>query len=151
MPKKPIRSWVLIADGARARILVNEGRGSGLEPVPGKDFNATHAATRVLGADKPGRVFESADSARHAMAPRVDWHEYEKHLFARMIAADLDKAAERRAFDRLVLVAPPKSLGELRAALGAETRKKVTAELAKDLTSIPDHDLAPHLAETVPL
>ena len=85
------------------------------------------------------------------MEPRVDWHEYEKHLFAVSMAKVLDEAAERGAFDRLVLVAPPKTLGALRAALKPRTRKMVIAEVGKDLTHVPVQGLTGHLRDVVPL
>ena len=144
-------TWILIADGARARIILSEGWSSGLERALNYDFAASHAPTRTYGADRPGRTSESADGSRHALEPRVDWHQYEKHLFAVSMAKVLDQAAERGVFDRLVLVAPPKTLGALRAALKPRTRKMVIAELGKDLTHVPVRGLMEHLRDVVPL
>ena len=144
-------TWILIADGARARIVLSEGWSSGLRRALDHDFAASRAPTRTYGADKPGRTFESADGSRHALEPRVDWHQYEKHLFAVSMAKVLDQAAERGVFDRLVLVAPPKTLGALRAALKPRTRKMVIAEVGKDLTHVPVRGLAEHLRDVVPL
>ena len=81
------------------------------------------------------------------MAPRVDWHNYEKHLFAKSMAKRLDQAALKKKFDRLILVAPPHTLGELRAALDKQTREKVSAELNKDLTNMSVQDLSAPLSE----
>ncbi len=143
------RTWILIADGARARILATEGRGTGLRPATDATYEADHRPTREIGSDRPGRVFESADGSRHAYAPRVDWHQYEKHLFAKKMAAVLDGARKRGDFEALVLVAPPKALGELRAALDSHTLAKVSAELAKDITNVRDHDIGPYLSGMV--
>lgn len=143
------KTWILVADGARAHILLNRGPATGLEPVGGHDFAAPLPPTRELGSDRPGRTHRSADSTRAAMEPRVDWHAYEKHLFAKSMAKVLDEAAMAKAFDRLVLVAPPRVLGELRAALGAQTRALVKAELNKDLTHLAPHELLPHLADVL--
>ena len=129
-------TWILIADGAQARILVNEGPGTGLKPLAGAEYEADHRPSREIGTERPGRTHQSiGDGTRHALAPRVDWHEFEKHLFAKEMAALLDKACERRAYYSLVLVAPPRALGELRAALGKNALAKVTAELGKDLVN----------------
>ena len=144
-------TWILIADGARARIVLSEGWSSGLERALDYDFAVSHVPTRTFGTDRPGRTFGSADGSRHAVEPRVDWHEYEKHLFAVSMAKVLDEAAERGAFDRLVLVAPPKTLGALRAALKPRTRKMVIAEVGKDLTHVPVRGLTEHLRDVVPL
>lgn len=146
---KKIITYVLIADGARARIVLNEGPGRGLVAAYPNDFvsSASRLHTRDLVADKPGRGFESADGSRHAMTPRVDWHRNKKHQFAKSMARVLDKAAARKAFDRLILVAPPDSLGVLRKALTGKTRALVTAEIPKDLTKVPIRDLPGYFKE----
>jgi protein required for attachment to host cells len=145
------RTWILIADGARARILLNEGPGAGLKPATDTEYESDRRPTREVGSDRPGRVHESADVMGHAYAPRVDWHQFAKHLFAREMAQILDAAAGRGAFDDLVLVAPPKTLGELRASLSKGSRAKVSAELGKDLCNVPVHDLPSRLAEVLKL
>jgi protein required for attachment to host cells len=150
MAKK--KTWILVADGARARIFVNEGPGTGMRGLAGADYEADHRPTHEIGVERPGRTQESlGDGTRHAYAPRVDWHEYEKHLFAKEMAQVIDQACERGAFDALVLVAPPKALGELRAALGKNALAKVAAELDKDLVNTPEHDLPGHLTEAITL
>ncbi len=144
-------TWVLIADGARARLLQTTGWEHGLEPASSVDFIADHRPTREIGAERPGRVHESADSTRHAMAPRVDWHQFEKHLFAKEMAAMLNMARARGEFDRLVLVAPPATLGDLRKELDKPTAALVFAELDKDLTHVAVHDLKGHLEKIMPV
>ena len=143
-------TWILVADGARARILRTEGWGSGLSPVSA-EIEGDNRATRDIGADRPGRVHDRAGQGRHAMEPRVDWHEFEKQLFAKRVADHLNRAAKQNAYDRLVLVAPPKALGGLRAALDKQTANRVIAELDKDLTHVSDHDLPGHLEKIMPV
>lgn len=142
---KKHKTWILIADGARARILSNDGPGKGLSEPMNHELAASHAPSRSYGTDKPGRGFASFGKSRHAKAPRIDFHTFEKQRFARDVAAMLDAAEAKGAFDRLVLVAPAKTLGELRRVLGAASLDKVTAELGKDLTHVPVHDLEQHL------
>ncbi len=149
MPRRKKTTWVVIADGARARIVATEGPGTGLVPLREMESAASRTPTRELGVERPGRAFESADVMRHAIEPRVDWHRFEKQQFARDIAAIVDGALGRRRFDTLVLVAPPRTLGDLRKALAPGTRAKVTAELAKDLTNVPLHALPRYLGDVV--
>ena len=144
-------TWIVIADGEKARIVANEGVGKGLAAVPGQALATTLHADREILADRPGRVQESVGAARHAIQPRIDWHRFEKRLFARRVAGLLDTLSGKGAFDRLVLVAPPRTLGDLRAALAAATKAKVTGEIDKDLTQIPDQDLPGHLERVVVL
>ncbi len=146
---KPIRTWIVVADGAHARFFLNEGPGRGLTlALPGAPV-VPHPPTRELGTDRPGRVFESADSSRHALEPRADWHRLEKQQFARAVAHVVDRAAGDNAFDRLVLIAPPKTLGDLRAALGPASHAAIHRELAKDLTHVADAALPAHLENVV--
>lgn len=143
-PKKT--TWVLVADGARARILANEGPKTGLVPVPGTARSQHIPTTTEMGSDRPGRSFSSASAgARAAIEPRIDWHEFEKHKFAKQIAGLLDTACVAGDFDHLVLVAPAATLGDLRASLADQTRAKVSGELAKDLTKHSLADLPGHL------
>jgi protein required for attachment to host cells len=147
---KKIRTWILVADGARARILSNEGAGGRLLPVPGHEFEADHPPTREIGADRPGRVHaNSRDSARHSMNNTVDWHRFAKEDFAREMAKLLNRAAARKAFERLVLVAPAKTLGDLRKALDETARGQVSHEISKDLTPLPLKELTENLGSAL--
>ncbi len=146
-----IRTWIVVADGAAARILENTGPGKGLAPVSDGEMQGSRAATREVGSERPGRVHDRKGPGRHAMAPRADWHEQEKQDFLKAVAARLDAAAAEKVFDRLILIAPAKALGELRAALGRGATAKVTGELSKDLTKIPTRALPGHLDELIAL
>lgn len=136
-------TWVVVADGARAFIVANHGPGTGLAPVLSKTHPVPH--THDLGTDRPGRSFNSARSGvRHAME-QVDWHQFEEQKFAHGMAKLLDEARARNAFHHLVLVAPPKTLGEIRGKLDKHTLALVAGEIAKDLTQHPIEDLPGYL------
>ncbi len=137
-------TWILIADGTRARILKNEGPGKGLHPLVDGEFHHEAPKTHEIGSDRPGRSKESASATRHAME-QTDWHRFEKEKFAKEMAQVLERADQAGAYDRLILVAPPKTLGDLRGALAAPVRKKVTGEIDKDLTPMPLGEMPGHL------
>lgn len=143
---KAKRTWILVADGARAQILENQGPGTGLVAALDHDFAAPHGANSALGTERPGKGSGAAGGTGHAVGPKVDWHEFAKERFARDVAAVLDKAAAAGAFDRLVLVAPPKTLGALRKELKADTRARVTEEVNKDLTHLDAGAIVQHLS-----
>ena len=107
---KAARTWIVVADGARARFFENCGPGKGMAPLSDGEKQGSHSTTREIGSDRPGRVHGRMGPGRHAMAPRVDWHEQQKQDFLKALAARLDRAAARKAFDRLILVAPAKAL-----------------------------------------
>lgn len=145
MRVKTPRTWILIADGARAHVVASAAPGADLKLVPGSEIRHELQPTREIGTDRPGRSQESVGKARHAIAPRVDWHQQQKERFARAIARKLDADAARGRFEKLVLVAPPQTLGEIRAALKSSTAKRIAGEINKDLTHVPIPELAPHL------
>jgi len=142
---KPPRTWIVVADGARARILLNEGPGKGLAKEPLRTVDARIPPTRDLGSDRPGRAQAAPGTARHAVQPRADWHTFEKEKFARGIARIINRAADRNAFERLVLVAPSKTLGQMRQELGKAAIARLAGEAAKDMTGVSMHDLPKHL------
>ncbi len=140
-------TYVLIADGARARLFVVEEGTADLKPALGQEFIGTNLPSREIASDRPGRSFDSAGSGRHAMEPPTDPHRHAERVFAQEVAAVLENALRRNEFHNLVVVAPPKALGDLRGEFSDALRNRVTAELNKDLTKVAIHDLPSHLAE----
>jgi protein required for attachment to host cells len=139
-------TWILVADGQHAAVYRNDGPGKGLQAVPGLGGQRTGARSHDMMSDKPGRDqgFAGA-SGSSGMTPRSDPHETAERHFTEGVARQLDAAATDRKYERLILVAPPRTLGILRQALAAPTLKLVSAELDKDLTKSPVTDLAKHL------
>src|SRR6516164_4345310 len=135
---KPTRTWILIADGARGRILQNDGPGKGLQALEGRVWQGDHVATHELMTDRPGRS---------AIEPHSDPHRQLKRNFVHRLADALADGSRDRAYDRLILVAAPSALGDLRAALSPEVAAKVVAEVPKDLTKVPDTAVAEHLKD----
>ena len=140
--------WIAIADGEHARF-VQPDANNVLRTVSAVDSASAHLRSRDIGSDRPGRSFESAASAHHAVGERHDPHRLEKDRFARFVADELNAAAAREAFDELLLVAPPRAMQELRDALNEGTLKKLVGTLEKDLVKTPDHELWPHVKEWV--
>lgn len=140
---KPIRTWIVVADGARARIFLQEG-GKALNPVPVHEAAVALAPSHEIGSDRPGKGHVTA-GRRHGMQPKSDPHRTEKERFAQTLAAHVDRAAEAGSFDRLIMVAPAKTLGVLRDCLGRATAAMIAGEIAKDLTRVAPHDLPSHL------
>ena len=147
---KTIRTYILVADGARAHLLLSEGRGKPLIEVPGSDIRIDLKPDHELSAERPGRVHESANVSRHAIE-RDDLHRREKERFAQSLAEGLDKRLANREYDRLVIAAAPETLGVIRAALSDKVRAVILAEVAKDLTKIPNPQIRPHLGEDLPV
>ena len=141
---KTEKTWVLIADGARARLVAAEGHGKGLQLIEKLEFSADHSPNRELLHDKSARVFES-----HGVEPKTDPHRELKRDFAKEIAEALDANVACNEFDKLVVVASPVTLGDLRRALSEAVKAKVIAEVSKDLTKVPNHEIARHIEDLI--
>lgn len=150
--KKIREVWVVVADGAKARFYATNDTVSALQPV-GPSIAMSPAAklhSRELKSDRPGRsVSSSRTGLRHAIEPKHDHHKMEKHRFTQAICRHLDRALNRQAFDDLVIVAPRRTLGELRILLPDRVKARVQAEVAKDLTRQPADKLWEDVAATV--
>ncbi len=142
---KTRRTWVMVADAARARFFMSEGQD--ILPVDGATLEnpAAHGHSRDLVSDKPGRTIESVGGAHHAQEPRTDPHRAAKAEFAKRVAEYVETNAVANKFDDLVMVAPPQMLGDLRGALGRQASARLAGTAAKDLMKIPAAELKSHL------
>ena len=144
---KATRTWILVADGGKARILENLGPGKGVHQVAGLEETVTLPPNRDLLDDRPGRGFESAGPTRHAYETS-DPHRELKRAFARHLVDQLSAMHTKKLFDRLVLVAPPPMLGDLRAMINPPLSAIVVGELARDLTHTPTDEIASYIEGT---
>jgi protein required for attachment to host cells len=65
----------------------------------------------------------------------------EEDRFAADAADMLKQRALRGDFESLIIVAPPRTLGELRKHYHKEVQKRLTGEIAKDLTGHPVEEI----------
>ena len=146
MPAQPKDTLVVVLDSSRARFLKLEGGEliSAFAPIKN---NAVKMHTCELKSDKPGRAFGSSRSpVRHAIEPHHDYHKLEKHKFAVHVAQVMEEAITSGEFKELVIVAPRRTLGELRILLSKTTLALVKHEIAKDLIDHTTADLRRELA-----
>ncbi len=129
---KANRTWIVVADGAQARILLYTERAHDVRQLPDQFFHDDHPPTHELVTDHQARVHESVGSVRHAIEPRIDPHKQRKQQFLAKMAEHLDSAAERGEFEHLVIVAPATAMGELRKDLSPKLKKMLFAEIVHD-------------------
>lgn len=141
---KAAKTWILLADGALARVYETRRGDKAFVAVKGAEFEAAHLASRDIDADKPGRSFDRVGYGQHRMQPRTDPHRHAKAEFARHLADFLEQARQRKDYDDLIIAAPAKTLGDLRAALTPAVKKLLRAELDKDLVHINEPELPQH-------
>jgi protein required for attachment to host cells len=142
---KPI--WVLVADAARARLFEVEHPALSLAPALGNELIGNNLPSREIASDRPGRTFDRGGQGRHAKEPPTDPARHAQAEFARDVAHLLDGKRQSRAFDRLIVVAPPQFLGDLRGMMSQPLQEAVSAEVAKDPSKLSAHELKDHLRD----
>jgi protein required for attachment to host cells len=146
------RTLIVVADSTRARFLEPRHDAHTLVPASRADMVAPNSRlqSREIVADRPGRGFGSSEASthRHAFEPPHDPHKLEKHNFMAALAQALDEICGQ--YDRLILVAPSRSLGELDQLLSPQVKKMVSKQIAKDLTASTPPDLWRALEKMLP-
>lgn len=128
--------WVLVADGEKALFFENEGNHKTPAFKVVRELEQENPPTREQGASPPGRNNDGPSVHRSALE-EVDWHRLAEHRFAKDAAALLYKYAHTNRFQKIVLVAAPRVLGDLRKELHSEVLDKVIGEVPKTLTNHP--------------
>ena len=136
-------TWVLIADGAQARVLENTGPGKGLKLVEGLDFAIQPLQAQDIVTDRNGS--KSGGGSHGGFESRTDPVAHRETAFVKSLADMLNRKQQSGAFDRLVIAAAPIALGDIRKAISPAVQKLVIAELNKDLTNLPTDKLDAHL------
>lgn len=139
------KTWILVANRGGARLFEHEGRGRDVTLRRVLDHPAGRMRNREIDSDKHGRSFDRWGSGRHAYSSEDEPTAHVAAQFAKFIAALLEEGREHGRYQRLILIAEPRFLGLLRAALPSPTAALVAAELDKDLGEIEARDLPAHL------
>jgi len=132
----PNNGVVLVADGRKSLFFRNEGDAEfpkfAVEEKEVQDNPAHHEQA----SDLAGMSMKTKDGRGGSME-EVDFHQQEEDRFAADLAGMLKARALRGEFDSLVVVAPPRTLGELRKHYHKEVEKRLVAEVPKDLVNVP--------------
>jgi protein required for attachment to host cells len=127
---------ILVGDGQKALFLRNKGTAQQVSLEVEQILEQDNPATREQGTDRPGRSTASVGTARSAVE-EADWHHIAKERFTEEIAAALYRHAHDNRFEKLVVIAPAKILGNLRKAFHSEVADRIVGEIPKELTSHP--------------
>jgi protein required for attachment to host cells len=143
--KIPHNALVFVGDGRKALFLRNEGDETFPNLRTERVFEDENPSSHEQGTDRPGRVAESAATGRRSAVEPTDWHQIEEHRFARRVAAAMEQMVRTSKAKALVVVAPPRTLADLRDAFHADVKACVVAEIHKDLTKHPVWEIEKHL------
>ncbi len=130
-------TWVIVADNARARFFNWHKNGELLEfeTLISPD-QRLHESELV--SDRRGRIGTSA-GGRHGIGDDKGVKEHEREIFAAHVASRMEQGRTANQVKRMVLMAPPQCLGQIRSKLSASCERMIFHTVDKDLTrSLPD-------------
>lgn len=130
------RIWIVVADRMQAHI-----------------FRKTSKGIERIADAKPGHSLATHEhkggGSFHGYDQKSGKNHHDDAGFIQKLAAWLDTAERERIFDRLVIVAAPRTLGDIRAALSKNVFTRVTAEVDKELTEMPEAKIKEHLNDII--
>jgi protein required for attachment to host cells len=135
----PHNAFVVVADGRKMLFLRNEGDATHPNLQVERKREQENPDNHEQSADVSGRA-QSTRTAGGAFASgggtmgNADFHQLEEDRFAAEIADLLKTRALNNDFESLIIVAPPKTLGEMRKHYHKEVSERLTGEIDKDLT-----------------
>jgi protein required for attachment to host cells len=130
------KTWIAVANGSHARVFLAHLGDQRLELVHEMASDEARQRSSEIASDRPGRYRDNGPQQRSAIDPSTDPQRHAKREFAQDVADWLDQAALEGRFDRLVLVAAPGALGNIRSAMSPHSVDRVWRELDKDLTNL---------------
>ncbi|MBC2778158.1 host attachment family protein [Parasphingopyxis marina] len=129
----PNDTCILVADGRKMLFFRNEGDADYLQLELETKRTQDNPPNREHKTDSAGRNFSSAGPRRSKMQ-ETDFHQLEEDRFAAETADLLYKRAHAGEIEKLLIVAPPRTLGELRRHYHREVEERLVGEIDKDLT-----------------
>ena len=129
---------VAVCDGAKMLFLRNEGDADYPNLSVERKREQDNPSTSDQKANRSGHVGQSGTPGGSSYQD-TDFHQLEEDRFAAQTADLLKSRALKNDYDHLIVVAAPKTLGEIRKHYHTEVERRLTGEIAKDLTG---HELA---------
>ncbi|MCK8462442.1 host attachment family protein [Aliiroseovarius sp. S1339] len=133
-------TWVVVADGTKYLLLNNVGFPTRLDLRVLKHDQIDVPQTQDLARDRAGRQHERFRPGVSGFKQN-NQHEALETAFAKQLVTELNKRAEQKRFNEIVIIADPETLGEMRPAYGAPLKERLVGEIPKDLTNLPIPDI----------
>ena len=141
--------WVLVANSGQARIVEMQRKPYQFHEISELTSETQHLTNKEIVSDASGRGYRAQGPGTHSMKPRSDPHETAEEQFSRGLAQKMAKAARAGRFDRLLVVADPKTLGRLRQQMDKSVGGKLENEVSLDLVKLPLQQLEPRLKQVL--
>ena len=128
---------VLVTDGRKMLLFRNAGGAETLALEALEKAVDENPPDREQKSDRPGRTAMMGAASRRSAYAESDFHDREEKAFARRAVEALEGQLERGAFERVLIVADPRTLGEMRGHYGKALLERLAGEVAKDLVKHP--------------
>ena len=136
----PHGALVLVADGKKTLFLRNHGDSGMIDLRTESHDHRADPKDRDIKTDAPGVQFSSAGSGRDTMG-EADFHQQGEDRWIKDAAEEVNRRALRNDFDALVLIVPPKALGQFRKKLHKEAERRLILTVNKEMTDRPLPDI----------
>lgn len=141
----PHKTHILVMDGGKMLLFKNDGGAAAPKLTLVMHREHDSAATHEQGSSGPGTSFESVGSARSSYE-QTDFHQLDEDKFAAEAADMLKREVLEHKIDALIIVAAPRTLGELRKHFHSEVEKRVIGQIAKDVAGRPTDEILATIA-----
>ena len=129
------QKWVLVADGGAARVF---RKAQAYEEIYAVKSKHQHHTSKELVTDKDGAFYASR---HHTKGNASNHHAQAETAFIRELADYLKQSHLAGAFKEIIIIMPPKAMGEMRKYLDVQIKCTVKEEIIKDYTHIKSSDL----------
>ncbi len=134
------KTWIVVADGGQARILLNTHRDKGLTELPLASKHDPRFLNHEPGAAvHHSPIFKPTEEKRRETA------------FVDTLAETVQQGVSSHACDGLILVAPANVMGQLRKALNTQAHKIILGEIVHDYAHQDVNAIYKHVKEYLPL
>lgn len=138
-------TWILVANRSGASLFESNWPGETMRRLQDIPHPEGRLQNTEIDSDKPGRAFDSTGEGRHGMSKEHQATEKVAQQFAHELGELLNKSRNTNVYDKLVLIAEPKFLGLLRAALDSNTAALVVQTVNKELLAVSPEDVISYL------
>lgn len=146
----PNNALVLVLDGRKMLFFRNHGDEQQIDLRTEAHDERTELKDRELRRDAQGAKGSSWHGATDTTG-ETDFHQLDEDSWAKQAAEQVNARALRGEFGALAIIAPPKTLGEIRKGLHKEAASRVIVEIDKEMTARPIPDIEALLvARTAP-
>ena len=138
----PNNTLVLVANGRKALFLRNQGDEQQIDLRTASHREREDRKDSDIKTDAAGRSSRPAGAGGFQdTMEEPDFHQQEEDRFARELAEKVNAMALAGKFDALVVIAPARTMGELRPLWHKEVGARLVGEHVKEMTDRPIPDI----------